>query len=69
MKTVDQLKAAWESTPRDNPWEELGLEEIVAFAQEDANHVFADSLCKRSNLEAKPRAECSAPLKGELNEH
>jgi hypothetical protein len=63
MKTVDQLKAAWESTPRDNPWEELGLEEIVAFAQEDANHVFADSLCKRSNLGAKPRAECSAPLK------
>jgi len=66
MKTVEQLKAAWESTPRDNPWEELGLEEIVTFAQEDANHVFADSLCKRSNLEAKPRVGHSAPLKGEI---
>jgi len=39
MKTVEQLKAAWESAPRDNPWEELGLEEIVAFAQEDAEHI------------------------------
>jgi hypothetical protein len=68
MKTVEQLKVSWESSPRDNPWDELGLEEIVAFAQEDAFHAFADSLCKRSNLEAKPRAEHSAPLKEKRNE-
>ena len=31
--SVEQLEALWNASPRPNTWDELGLDEIVAFAQ------------------------------------
>jgi hypothetical protein len=43
METIDELKAAWNShADRYNQWEELGLDEIIRFAQERMRDRCAD---------------------------
>ena len=33
--SLEQLEARWNSASRDNDWHELGLDEVLAFAQQE----------------------------------